>query len=151
MLERTTIQKFQKKPGYWRYRALGRGTQREYTSKPFKHSIVERILVFKWQIQAYFYPLKIFICSDFLAKSLVIRKLQGSKLTFSKISIQAEKRLKKILGEIRQKWAIIPFSRCSKILGEAGKQEILQEMFRKFWISNRLPNRHFPKIDVGCP
>ena len=25
-----------------------RGTQREYSSKPLKHSIVERILVFKW-------------------------------------------------------------------------------------------------------
>ena len=37
------------------------------------------------------------------------------------------------------------------ILGEAGKQEILQQMFRKFCISNRLPNRYFPKIDVGCP
>ena len=37
-----------------------RGTQREYSSKPLKHSIVERILVFKRQIQAYFYPLKIF-------------------------------------------------------------------------------------------
>ena len=34
---------------------------------------------------------------------------------------------------------------------EAGKQEILQQMFRKFYISNRLPNRYFPKIDVGCP
>ena len=33
----------------------------------------------------------------------------------------------------------------------AGKQEILQQMFRKFKISNRLPNRYFPKIDVGCP
>ena len=41
--------------------------------------------------------------------------------------------------------------RCSRILGEVGKQEILQKMFRKFWISNRLPNRYFPKIDVGCP
>ena len=34
-----------------------------------------------------------------------------------------------ILGDlfrvkIREKWAIIPFFRCSKILGEAGKQEI---------------------------
>ena len=43
----------------------------------------------------------------------------------------------KILGylfriKIRQKWAIIPFFRCSKILGEAGEQEILQQMFRKF-------------------
>ena len=25
-----------------------RGTQREYSSKPLKHSIVKRILVFKW-------------------------------------------------------------------------------------------------------
>ena len=33
-----------------------------------------------------FIPQKFFICSDFLAESLVIRKLQGSKLTFSKIS-----------------------------------------------------------------
>ena len=40
--------------------------------------------------------------------------------------------LLKILGDIfrvkiRLKWAIIPFFRCSKILGEAGKQEILQQ------------------------
>ena len=45
--------------------------------------------------------------------------------------------LPKILGDllrvkIRWKWAILPFIRCSKILGEAGKQEILQQMFRKF-------------------
>ena len=43
---------------------------------------------------------------------------------------------------IRLKWVIIPFCRCSKILGEAGKHEILQQMFRKFWFSNRLPNRY---------
>ena len=36
------------------------------------------------------YPLK--ICSDFLAESLVIQKLQGSKLT--------DKRLPKILGDL---------------------------------------------------
>ena len=34
----------------------------------------------------FLFPKKIFICSDFLAESLVIRKLWGSKLTFSKIS-----------------------------------------------------------------
>jgi len=45
----------------------------------------------------------------------------------------------------------MPFFRRSKILGEAGKQKILQQMFRKFQISNRLPNRYFPKIDAGCP
>ena len=38
-----------------------------------------------------------------------------------------------------------------EILGETGKQESLQQTFRKFEISNRLPNRYFPKIDVGCP
>ena len=53
--------------------------------------------------------------------------------------------------KLRQKWAITPFFRCSKILGEAVKQEILQKMFRKFQISNCLPNRYFPKIDAGCP
>ena len=41
--------------------------------------------------------------------------------------------------------------RCLNILKEAGKEEILQQMFRKFQISNRLPDRYFPKIDVGCP
>ena len=38
-----------------------------------------------------------------------------------------------------------------EILGEAGKQEIFQQMFRKLQISDRLPNRYFPRIDVGCP
>ena len=33
-----------------------------------------------------FIPSKFFICSDFLAESLMIRKLLGSTLTFSKIS-----------------------------------------------------------------
>ena len=44
-----------------------------------------------------------------------------------------------------------PVFQIFEILGEAGKQEILQQMFRKFQISNRLPNRYFPKIVVGCP
>ena len=34
-----------------------RGTQREYSSKPLKHSIVKRVLVFKRWMWAYFYPL----------------------------------------------------------------------------------------------
>ena len=34
-----------------------RGTQREYSSKPLKHSIVKRVLVFKRWIWVYFYPL----------------------------------------------------------------------------------------------
>ena len=62
-----------------------RGTQRQYSSKPLQHSIVKRILGFKRQIQAYFYPLRIFHLFGFLAESLLIRKLQRSKLTFSKI------------------------------------------------------------------
>ena len=46
-----------------------------------------------------------------------------------------EKRLPKILGElfrVKIRKAITPLFRCSKILGEVGKQEILQKMFRKF-------------------
>ena len=45
-----------------------RGTQREYSSKPLKHSIVKRVLVFKQWIWAYFIPYKFFICSDFRSK-----------------------------------------------------------------------------------
>ena len=30
-------------------------------------------------------------------------------------------------------------------IGEVGKQEILQQMLRKFYISNRLSNRYFPE------
>ena len=44
---------------------------------------------------------------------------------------------------------VIPFFRCSKILGEPGKQEILQQMFRKFEISNSLPNRYLA-ISSSC-
>ena len=43
-----------------RWESFHRGTQREHSSKPLKHRIVKRIFVFKRQIQAYFYPLKIF-------------------------------------------------------------------------------------------
>ena len=38
------------------------------------------------------------MCSDFLAESLVMRKLQGLKLTFSKF--QPEKKLPKTLGDL---------------------------------------------------
>ena len=75
-VEKQTVQTFD------RLRPHCRG-ERENSSKPLEHSIVKCILVFKLYIQAYFCPLKILICSDFLAESLVIRKLQGSKLTFS--------------------------------------------------------------------
>ena len=44
-----------------------RGTHREYSSKPLKHSIVERILVFFSRYRHIFIPKKFFICSDFLA------------------------------------------------------------------------------------
>ena len=72
---------------------------------------------------------------------------------FSKIS--AKKRLPKILGDLSRikidwKWAIMPFFICSKILGESDKQEILQQMFRKFEVSNRLPGI-FRKLTLGAP
>ena len=72
---------------------------------------------------------------------------------FSKIS--AKKRLPKILGDLSRikigwKWAIMPFFICSKILGESDKQEILQQMFRKFEVSDRLPGI-FRKLTLGAP
>ena len=66
----------------------------------------------------------------------MIRKLyREQNLPFRKF--RPEKTLAKILGDpfrvkIRLKLEIIPFFIFSKILGEAGKQEILQQMLRKF-------------------
>ena len=59
----------------------------------------------------------------------------SSNLPFRKF--QPEIRLPKILSDllrvkIRYKWEIIPFFKCSKILGEVDKQEILHQMFREF-------------------
>ena len=54
---------------------LYRGSQREYSSKTLKHSIAKRILVLISRYRHIFIPWKFFICSDFLAESLVIRKL----------------------------------------------------------------------------
>ena len=51
-----------------------------------------------------FIPLKVFICSDFLAESLVIRELQGWKLTFSKIS--ARTKAAEILGDLLGNYTI---------------------------------------------
>ena len=46
-------------------------------------------------------------------------------------------------GRSREIFKKSPKKQPSKILGEAGKQEILQQMFRKFQFSNGLPNRYF--------
>ena len=51
------------------------GTQREYSSRPLKNDIVKRVLVFNGGYGHIFIPYKFFICSDFLAEGLVIRKL----------------------------------------------------------------------------
>ena len=57
-----------------------RGTQREYSSKPHKHSIVERTLVFKQYIKAYFYPLKIFHLFGFPSWKYSDPKIIGIKI-----------------------------------------------------------------------
>ena len=42
--------------------------------------------------------------------------------------------------------------RCSKILGEAGQQEILQQMFRKFYRSQIVFRKDiFRKLTLGAP
>ena len=102
-----------------------------------------------------FIPEKFSFCSDFLAESLVIRKLQESKLTFSKILAQ-NKRVPKILGDlfrvkIRWKWAIIPFFRCSKILGEAGKQEIYNKCSENSRSQIVFRTDIFRKLTLGAP
>ena len=60
--------------------------------------------------------------------------------------------LPKILGDLLRvkislKWAIIPFFRSSKILGEAGKQEILPQMLRKFVFRTDI----FRKLSLRAP
>ena len=129
----------------------------ENIDQPLKHSTVKRISVLKRQIQAYFYPPKTPMSSSVRISQLKVQlseNYRDQNLPFRKF--QPEKRLPKILDDlftvkIGLKWAIIPFFRCSKILGEAGKQEILQQMFRKFQIANRLPNRYFRKLTLGAP
>ena len=56
-----------------------RGTQRGYSSKPLNRSIVERILAFKRQIQAYFYPLKHFHLFGFPSQNSSEPKIVGIK------------------------------------------------------------------------
>ena len=58
-------------------------------------------------------------------------KIIGIK-TYLFETFSQRKALENFSVKIRQKWAIIAFFRSSKILGETGKQEILQQMFRKF-------------------
>ena len=62
---------------------------------------------------------------------------------------QPEKRFQKILGDLFRVKTVKMGNYT--IFQMFGKQEILQQMFRKLQISNRLPNRYFSKIDVGCP
>ena len=41
--------------------------------------------------------------------------------------------------------------RCSKILGEAGKQKILRPMFRKFYSQTVFRTDIFRKLSLGAP
>ena len=81
------------------------------------------------------YPCKIFHLFGFPSWKSSDPKIIGIK-TYLFENFSQKKRLPKILGDlfrvkICKKWGIIPFFECSKILGEASKQEILQQMFRK--------------------
>ena len=76
-----------------------------------------------------FYPLKIFHLFGFSTWKSSDQK----KLTFTKISAR-KKAPKNILGDlfrVRNQWKMVNYT-ILKILGEAGKQEILQQMFQKF-------------------
>ena len=82
----------------------------------------------------------------------MIENYRDQNLPFGKF--QPEKRLPKILGDlfrvkIRLKWAIIPFFRCSRILGEVGKQEILRSENSRSQIVLRTDI--FQKLTLGAP
>ena len=49
------------------------------------------------------------------------------------------------------KQLILQFFRCSKILGEAGKQENLQKNVPKILDLKSSSEQIFSEIDVGCP
>ena len=53
--------------------------------------------------------------------------------------------------KIGQKWAIIPFFRYSKILGEAGKQEILQQCSENSRSQMVFQTDIFRKLTLGAP
>ena len=66
------------------------------------------------------------------------------------ITLKKKKKKKLLLRvKIRQKWAIIPFFKMFEKPRRGRQQEIFTTNVPK--ILDRLPNRYFPKIDVGCP
>ena len=107
-----------------------------------------------------FIPYKFSTCSDFLAESLVIRKLQGKKLTLSKISARkkaSENSRLPFQGKNEQLYhfqmgsILIHFSfklpdcclDVRKSYDRQARKKFYKKMFRKFQISNLLPNRYF--------
>ena len=74
-----------------------RGTQREYSSKPLKHIIVKRILVFKRYTYTYFYPLNIFHLFAFPSGKSSDPKIIGIKTYLFEISAR-----KKVFSKFQQ-------------------------------------------------
>ena len=84
-----------------------------------------------------FYPQKIFHLLGFPSWKSSDPKIMGIKTYLLENFSQkkgSRKFLMTFLGKTPLKMGncIYHFLRCSKILGEAGKQEIFQKMFRKF-------------------
>ena len=83
-------------------------------------------------------------------------KIKGIK-TYLFENFSHKKRLPKLLGDLLKvkillKWANVPFSRCSKRLGEVSKQDILQQMFRENSRSQIvLRTDIFRKLSFGAP
>ena len=88
---------------------------------------------------------------------LYIHKFQREKDLFITLSIvQPEKRLPKILGDLFRvknllKMAIIPFFRCSKTLGESGKQEIYNKCSENSRYQIVFRKDIFQKLSLGAP
>ena len=105
--------------------------------------LLKPILVFKRQIQAYFYPLTIFHLFGFPSRKSSVPKIIGIK-TYLFENFSQKKRLPKTLGALLRVKSVNYTIQMFENLRRSS-------MFRKFSISNRPPNRYFPKTDVGCP
>ena len=53
--------------------------------------------------------------------------------------------------KIRSKWAIIPFFRCSKILGDAGRQDIYNKCPEQSGSQIVFRTDIFQKLSLGAP
>ena len=118
-----------------------RGTQRENSSsKP--HSIVKHILVFKRQIQAYFYPLKIFHLFAFPSSKSSDPKIIGIK-TYNFSQIKGSRKFQVIQFAVLLNRREVDARRCLQpfqLLGSDLVSLLLVVTFRHHILKKNVPS-----------